>query len=242
MMATKENSHHDAPGAGSAPPELAGRNDVLERASVMLDRLVAGKHTRGFIFYGLRGVGKTVLLQRIILNAEANSVSVVEIEAPEDQSLPAMLVPALRATLIKMSKGKAAKAMVRRAFGVLSTFIRATKIKYEDIELSMDFAGEEGVADSGDLELDLGDLLVAVGEAAADRHTAVVIFIDELQYVKEQQLAALIKALHKTSQKQLPITLVAAGLPQLLAQMGRAKSYAERLFEFVEIHWMKKMA
>lgn len=143
MMATKENSHHDAPGAGSAPPELAGRDDVLERASVMLDRLVAGKHTRGFIFYGLRGVGKTVLLQRIILNAEANSVSVVEIEAPEDQSLPAMLVPALRATLIKMSKGKAAKAMVRRAFGVLSTFIRATKIKYEDIELSMDFAGEE---------------------------------------------------------------------------------------------------
>jgi len=230
MMATKENSHHDAPGAGSAPPELAGRDDVLERTSIMLDRLVAGKHTRGFIFYGLRGVGKTVLLQRIILNAEANSVSAVEIEAPEDQSLPAM-----RATLIKMSKGKAAKAMVRRAFGVLSTFIRATKIKYEDIELSMDFAGEEGVADSGDLELDLGDLLVAVGEAAADRHTAVVIFIDELQYVKEQQLAALIKALHKTSQKQLPITLVAAGLPQLLAQMGRAKSYAERLFEFVEI-------
>lgn len=93
MMTTKENSHHDAPGAGSAPPELAGRDDVLERASVMLDRLVAGKHTRGFIFYGLRGVGKTVLLQRIILNAEANSVSVVEIEAPEDQSLPAYAGP-----------------------------------------------------------------------------------------------------------------------------------------------------
>ena len=233
LMDPRRNPY--APGAGSTPPELAGRDDVLERTSVMLDRLVAGKHTRGFIFYGLRGVGKTVLLQRVLLNAEANGVAIVEIEAPEDQSLPAMLAPALRATLIRMSKGEAAKAMVKRAFGALAAFVRATKIKYEDIELSMDFIGEEGIADSGDLELDLGDLLIAVGEAAADRHTAVILFIDELQYVKEKQLAALIKALHKTSQKQLPITLVAAGLPQLLAQMGRAKSYAERLFEFVEI-------
>ncbi|WP_163098789.1 ATP-binding protein [Acidithiobacillus ferrianus] len=224
-----------APGAGSAPPELAGRDEVLERTSIMLDRLVARHPTRGFIFYGLRGVGKTVLLQRVLLDAEVSGMAVVEIEAPEDQSLPAMLAPALRATLIRMSKGKMAKAMVRRALGVLAAFVRAAKIKYEDVEISMDFIGEEGMADSGDLELDLGDLLIAVGEAAAEHHTAAVLFIDELQYVKEKQLAALTRALHKTSQRRLPITLVAAGLPQLLAQMGRAKSYTERLFEFVEI-------
>jgi hypothetical protein len=117
----------------------------------------------------------------------------------------------------------------------LAGFAKALKVKYEDIEIGIDYEPEPGVADSGDLESDLADLLVSIGEAALERNTVVVIYIDELQYVPEEQLAALITALHRASQKQLPVTMVGAGLPQLLGRMGRAKSYAERLFEFVPI-------
>ncbi len=232
-MDPKNNPY--APGAGTPPPELAGRDDIIERAGVALYRIGAGRAARSVILYGLRGVGKTVLLQRIRLVAEEEHFFPVVIEAPEERSLPAALGPALRATLIRMSRGEAAKSALRKALGALAGFARAVKLKYDDVEFSVDYTPEPGVADSGDLETDITDLLVCVGETAAECKTAVVLFIDELQYIPETQLAALITALHRASQKQLPITLVAAGLPQLLGQMGRAKSYAERLFEFIPI-------
>jgi hypothetical protein len=224
-----------APGAGTPPPELAGRDDLIERAAIALDRIRAGRSARSFILYGLRGVGKTVLLNRIRLDAEARGFASVRIEAPEERSLPALLAPALRAALLKLSRGEAAKAGVKKALGALASFAKVLKVKYEDIEIGLDYEPEPGVADSGDLDNDLVELLAAVGEAADERQTAVVLFIDELQYVPEAQLASLISALHSASQSQLPITLVAAGLPQLLAQMGQAKSYAERLFEFAPV-------
>lgn len=224
-----------APGAGTPPPELAGRGDLLERAAVSLDRIRDHRSARSFIFYGLRGVGKTVLLNKVRQDAEGRGVSCVWIEAPEDRSLPAMLAPALRAALIKLSAGEAARAGIAKALGALASFAGAMKLKFQDIELAMDYKPSKGTADSGDLQADLADLLGKIGEAAAERGAAIVLFIDELQYVKEEQLAALITALHRTSQNQLPVTMVAAGLPQLVAQTGRAKSYAERLFEFVRI-------
>ncbi len=224
-----------APGAGTPPPELAGRDDLIERAAIALDRIRDGRSARSFILYGLRGVGKTVLLNRIRLDAQARGFASVRIEAPEGRSLPALLVPALRATLLKLNHGQAAKAAVQRAMGALASFAKALKLRYQDIEVALDLEPEAGVADSGDLDHDLAELLIAVGAAAAERATAVVLFIDELQYVPEPQLAALISALHDASQSQLPITMVAAGLPQLLGRMGRAKSYAERLFEFEPI-------
>jgi AAA ATPase domain len=232
-MDPKRNPY--APGAGTPPPELAGRDEIIERAAVALHRIGAGRAARSLVLYGLRGVGKTVVLQRIRIAAEAEGFVPVTIEAPEDRSLPATLGPALRAALIRMSKGEAAKRALKKALGALAGFVRAAKVKYGDVELNVDFDTEPGVADSGDLETDLTDLLTSVGETAAERRTVVALFIDELQYVPEEQLAALITALHRASQRQLPITLVAAGLPQLLGQMGRAKSYAERLFEFVPI-------
>lgn len=116
------------------------------------------------------------------------------------------------------------------------------KAKYADIEFSLDIDPEPGLADSGDLESDLADLVVAIGETAKQRQTAVVLAIDELQYVPEQQLAALILALHRASQRTLPVTLLGAGLPPLLAQMGQAKSYAERLFQFVPIGALDQQA
>jgi hypothetical protein len=231
-----------APGAGTPPPELAGRDDIIERAAVALYRIGTGRAARSVILYGLRGVGKTVLLQRIRLVAETENFVPVVIEAPEERSLPAILGPALRAALIRMSRGEAAKSALRRALGALAGFARIAKLKYGDVEFNVDFSPELGLADSGDLETDITDLLVCVGETAAERKTAVVLFIDEVQYIPESQLAALITALHRASQKQLPITLVAAGLPQLLGQMGRAKSYAERLFEFIPIGPLEKDA
>jgi hypothetical protein len=231
-----------APGAGTPPPELAGRDEPIERAAIALDRIREGRSARSFILYGLRGVGKTVLLNRIRLDAEARGFASVKIEAPEERSLPALLAPALRATLLKLSRGEATKTAVRKALGTLASFARALKLKYQDIEVSLDLEPEMGVADSGDLDNDLADLAAAVGAAAVERKTAVVLFIDELQYVPEAQLASLISALHNASQSRLPITMVAAGLPQLLGQMGRAKSYAERLFEFAPIDRLDEAA
>ncbi|WP_343614735.1 ATP-binding protein [Novosphingobium sp.] len=223
-----------APGAGTPPPELAGREDLLERNAVALDRIRVGRAARPSILYGLRGVGKTVLLSRMRDAAEGEGFTIVSIEAPENRSLPGILVPSLRAALLRMDRMKQATAGVTRALRALAGFAKL-KVKYADLEVALDVKPEPGLADSGDLDADLADLIVAVGEAARERDSAIVLVIDELQYVPEEQLAALISALHRANQKQLPVTMLAAGLPQLLGQMGRAKSYAERLFEFIEV-------
>ena len=223
-----------APGAGTRPPELAGRDDALERAAVALDRIAQGRPARSFILYGLRGTGKTVLLGQIRQDAEARGLQAVRMEAPEGRSLPALLAAPLRAMLLKLDRMESAKLGAKKALRALASFAKL-KVSYHDIEVTIDAEPEKGVADSGDLELDLTELLTAVGEAARERNTAVILAIDEFQYVKESEMAALISALHAVAQAQLPIAMVAAGLPQLLGQMGRAKSYAERLFEYVEV-------
>ncbi len=224
-----------SPGAGTRPPELAGRDHIIERASIALDRIRNGLSARSFIFYGLRGVGKTVLLNRIREEAEAHGFATVHIEAPEGRSLPSILAPYLRSLLLRLNSKAQAKEAIQRGLRAIAGFARALKIKYSDIEFGFDLPSEPGLADSGDLEIDLKDVLETVAIAAKETGTAIVLFIDELQYVPEEQLAALITALHGASQKQLPVTMVAAGLPQLLGQMGRAKSYAERLFEFLPV-------
>ncbi|WP_302117061.1 ATP-binding protein [Allorhodopirellula heiligendammensis] len=231
-----------APGAGTPPPELAGREHLLEKASIAVDRLAGKLNSRGMVFYGLRGVGKTVLLQQMRLNASADGYVTVPMEAPENRSLPSILLPALRATVIKNSTGAAAKAKFRDLLGVLASFANAVKAKYDDVEVVLDVAPTAGIADSGDLESDLCSLFSELGRIAADQATVVAIYIDELQYVSELELAALISALHQISQERLPVTLFAAGLPQLLGQLGKAKSYAERLFDFQEIGSLERAA
>jgi hypothetical protein len=223
-----------APGAGSRPPELAGRETVLENVSIALDRIRNGRHAQSAILTGLRGVGKTVLLNEMRRTAEGEGIVTVPIEAPEGQSLPAMLVPALRTALLKLDRGQAAMTLAKRGLGALARFVKAFKLSYGELEASINL-GEIGIADNGDLESDLIDLIDLAGAAAGERGTALVLFIDELQYVQERELAALITALHRARQNDRPITLVAAGLPQLAGQMGKAKSYAERLFLFTSI-------
>lgn len=231
-----------APGAGTPPPELAGRDALIERSAIALDRIRSGRAARSFVLYGLRGVGKTVLLNRVQRDADVRGFATAKMEAPEDRSLPALLAPNLRVLLLKLNREEKAKAAVNQALRALTGFARALKFKYQDLEFGLDFQPELGLADSGDLETDLAALLIAVGQAAAARDTAAVLFIDEIQYVAEEQLAALISGFHYANQAQVPITMLAAGLPQIVGQTGKAKSYAERLFEFVPVDRLDAVA
>jgi hypothetical protein len=221
-----------APGAGTPPPELAGRDELREVVRIALERVRAGRPAKSILMVGLRGVGKTVLLDRMRDDAEASGITTVRVEAPEGRSLPAMLAPQLRLALLRLSRSTRAKDMAQRALRGLAGFAKALKLRYQDIEVGIDFEPEPGLADNGDLENDLQALLEVSGNAAKAADTALGLFIDELQYVEEDELAALITALHRTSQRSLPVVLVGAGLPQLPGRMGRAKSYAERLFDF----------
>lgn len=224
-----------SPGAGAPPPELAGRDELREKVRVALERVRLGLATKSILMVGLRGVGKTVLLDRMREAAEAVDIHTLRIEVPEGRSLPALIAPQLRQALLKLSRNERAKALAQRALRALAGFAQALKLKYQDIEVGLDLEPEPGLADNGDLEQDLQSLFESTGQAAKQAGTAVALFIDELQYVEEKQMAALITALHRIAQRQLPVVLVGAGLPQLPGRMGAAKSYAERLFEFPEI-------
>lgn len=224
-----------APGAGTPPPELAGRDLLRSTLRVALERSRIGRPAKSAMLVGLRGVGKTVLLDRVRMDAEASGIHTIRVEAPEGRSLPALLAPQLRQALLRLSQSEAAKAHAIRGLRALAGFARKLKVTYGDIEVGIDHEAEPGLADNGDLEHDLQALIEQVGAAARAAGTALALFVDELQYVPEAQLAALITAMHRTEQRQLPVVLVGAGLPQLRGQMGNAKSYAERLFDFPEI-------
>jgi AAA ATPase domain len=229
-----------SPGAGSPPPALAGRDHLREQVRVAIARIRRGNSAKSILMVGLRGVGKTVLLDRMRADAEAVGVHTIRIEAPENRSLPALLAPQLRLALLRLSHLDAAKEMAQRGLRALAGFVGSLKIKYQDIEVGLDLAPEPGLADNGDLEGDLGALLQQVGQAALNGNTALVMFIDELQYLQEDQFGALISALHRCAQNKLPITVVGAGLPQLRGLAGSAKSYAERLFDFPTIGPLKR--
>ena len=223
------------PGAGTPPPEMAGRDELREKVRICIERLRIGNSAKSLILVGLRGVGKTVLLDRMRSDAEGTGIQTLRIEAPENKSLPAMLAPELRKALLRMSTIESAKEVSQRALRALAGFAKGLKLKFADIEVGFDFEPEPGLADNGELESDLTALLVQTGEAAKAAGTVMVMFIDELQYVKETQFGALISALHRCAHLRLPITLVGAGLPQLLALAGEAKSYSERLFEYPQV-------
>ncbi len=231
-----------APGAGTPPPELAGRDELRETVRIALGRARLGNPSKSILMVGLRGVGKTVLLDRMRDDAEGTGIQTLRLEAPEDRSLPAIIAPELRQALLRLSRIEKAKDLAHRALRGLAGFASALKVEFQDITVGLDFKPEQGLADNGDLEHDLQALLEVAGQAARSGDTCLAIFIDELQYVEEEQLAALITSLHRTAQRQLPVVLVGAGLPQLRGKMGRAKSYAERLFDFPEIGALSREA
>lgn len=219
-----------APGAGSRPPELAGRESILKDAGVAIQRALIGKPSRSQMLLGLRGVGKTVLLSKIEEIAESEGHLTSFIEAPEGRPLSEMLVPKIHQVLRKLSLAQQAKAKAHQALRALRSFASVFQVSYGEVSVSVD--AEIGVADSGDLENDLPELFIRVGEAAKAAGKAWTLLIDEVQYLKPSDLAALIVALHKISQKELPVLFFGAGLPQVAALSGDAKSYAERLFHY----------
>jgi hypothetical protein len=222
-----------SPGAGTQPPELSGRSAILDDAAITLARLKSGRHDRSSLLIGLRGVGKTVLLNRIQTAAETEGYLPVTLEAPEERKLAELLVPPLRSLLLRLDRAKGTKEKLRRALSALSSFAARFKVTIGDVGIGL--TEGLGVADSGILDNDVVELIVAVGEAAAERQSAVAVFIDELQYVKELELGALLAGLHRVGQLNLPVVMFGAGLPQLVGLTGRAKSYAERLFKFQEV-------
>ncbi len=231
-----------SPGAGTSPPELAGRSNILQQALLTLARVRRGRSEKSMLIIGLRGTGKTVLLYEIDNLAEQEHYQTIMVEAHEKKNLPDILLPELRRILFSLDKGEKISSKVKKAFRILRSFVSSVKLNFKvsDIDFGIGIEAERGVADSGNLEADLAQVFVALGEAAQDRNTAIAIIIDELQYLKEEELSSLIMAMHKISQKSLPIVLIGAGLPQLVAKAGQAKSYAERLFDYPELGPLKK--
>jgi len=218
-----------SPGAGARPPELAGREAIVESATIALQRIARGRQEKSQMLLGLRGVGKTVLLNRIGQIAEDMGAIVVTLEAPEGQRLAAFLAPALKAVLLKLSRVEQARDLAQRALGALRGFASAFTVSIGEIDVAIT---PETVADSGNLEVDLPELMACVGKAAQAAGKTVVLLLDEVQYLAEEDLRGLIVAMHRIAQRGWPVILFGAGLPQVAALAGEAKSYAERLFDY----------
>ena len=222
-----------SPGAGAPPPELVGRDAILEEAKILLGRVRLRKPVQGCMLTGLRGVGKTVLLSEVKRMAYAQSVIPIAVEATEEKPIGALLAAPLKKVLFELDRMEGAKDKVKRGIVALKNFIGTIRIDIGDIGIGIE--PQRGFADSGDLEYDLGELFSCVAEAAAEKGRGVVLLIDEIQYLPEKELGALIMAMHRMQQDSLPLAAIGAGLPFLPGMAGNAKSYAERLFRFLDV-------
>ncbi len=229
-----------SPGAGSPPPELVGRDPILEQARILLGRVRLKKSEKSLLLTGLRGVGKTVLLNAIEGMARKADYRTISIEAHEDKRLGPLIATHMRSLLFDLNRIAAVGEKVKRGLRVLRSFIGSLKLSMDDVTMGLDIDPEKGAADSGDIEVDLPNLFVAVGEAAVERKSAAALFIDEIQYFDQKELGALIMAMHKVQQRQLPLVLLGAGLPILPGLAGESKSYAERLFNFPDVGALSK--
>lgn len=224
-----------SPGAGSPPPELAGRAPVLEQARVLLGRVMIGKAEKSLMLTGLRGVGKTVLLNEVRRMAQEAGYRTVLIEAHEEKALGPLIAAPLKAVFFDLDRMAQTGDRVKRGLRVLRSFLGGLKVKVGELEIGLDIEPETGAADSGDIEIDLPNVFEALGEAAKEKNSAIAILIDEIQYLSQKELGAIIMAMHRMQQRQLPVVLLGAGLPVLPGLAGESKSYAERLFAFPDI-------
>ncbi|MDP7150466.1 MAG: ATP-binding protein [Paracoccaceae bacterium] len=226
-----------APSAGRRPPELAGREDILSSAKVAYQRVMRDRHARPMMLLGLRGTGKTVLLNEFKRIGETEGLLVSRIEAPEDASLARLIVPEMRKIMRSLSGIEAAKQYAVRGLRGLQNFASVFDINAAGIGIGVEGASEPepGLADSGDIQFDLPELFENLGKAAQAANKAWLLLIDEVQYLNSEDLSALIVSLHMVSQGNLPIAFAGAGLPQVAKLAGEAKSYAERLFIYPPI-------
>lgn len=224
-----------SPGAGAPPPELVGRDPILEDARILMQRIKRKRPEKSMLLTGLRGVGKTVLLNEMERIATEVGYRTISIEAHENKALGPLLTPHLWKLLFELDRIAGFGNKVKRSLSVLRSFISGLKITVNDVSIGLDIEPERGSADSGDLETDVPNLFIAIAEAAEERQSAIAILIDEIQYLTQKELGALIMAMHKMQQRQLPLILLGAGLPILPGLAGDSKSYAERLFNFPNI-------
>lgn len=231
------------PGAGLVPNYLAGRDDTIEEATEVISYVAHGYPTRSIVYYGLRGVGKTVLLNKIEEIADDNDALYEHIEVSERSSFKIAISLHIQKLIKQMSVKEKAKGYVQKTMSILKAF----KITYSpegevSIGLNEDVVAAVGISDTGNFANDLTELFVSMGTLAKNSESSVCLFIDEIQYLKDDEFEALITALHRVNQKGLPVTLFAAGLPKIAKIAGDIKSYAERLFNFVSIDSLKPMA
>lgn len=224
------------PNAGARPPVIVGRDDQLNSFDLLLARLEKGRTEQSMIITGLRGVGKTVLLGAFREKAEQRKWATIDVEVSkhDNDDFRRQMAREFRKALFEISPKARWGERARRAAAVIKSFTIAVDPDGR-ITAGLDTDPAEGSADSGELSADLTDLLVALGEAASDHKTGVVLLLDEIQFLRREQLEAIVAALHKAVQRSLPITMVGAGLPQIAELAGEAKSYAERLFKFPDI-------
>ena len=226
-----EFSNPYRPGAGTTPPALLGRDELIKRFTTAAQRAKAERPGKSVMAVGLRGVGKTVLLNRFSEIAAGEGFDVAFIEATDSGDFATVLAVRLRKILLELDRGAVSRAVVR-ALRVLKSF---TLQLPDGSTIHIDPEPLLGEADSGRLTDDLTDVLVATGEASRDRGRGLLVAVDEVQYLSEEELGALIVAVHRTTQLNLPVVVVGAGLPQLPGLAGEARSYSERLFTFPEI-------
>jgi Cdc6-like AAA superfamily ATPase len=224
------------PGAGIKPLVLAGRDDEIRRTKTAIDQVIEGAPQRPIAFYGLRGVGKTVLLNEIQDYILTKDVIFEHIEISENDNFKNVIMQKLRKILYKIDLIQNAKGKVLNAFRIL----KALSLTFpEGPEVKLDVDALTGTADSGMFQNDFTDLLESIGEAAKEKNKIICIFIDELQYLKQDDFEAIIASSHRISQRNYPIQFICAGLPQVLAKAADAKSYAERQFEFIALDRLK---
>lgn len=222
-----------SPGAGARPPILAGRSRIVDEAVIALRRAQIGRPFRSMLFLGLRGTGKTVLLNELSNQARDLGFLVSRLEAPERANLAKMLYPEMRKIFRSLSNFERAKDLASQGLTALRNFASMFHIEIGGVDIGIDPAPD--ALDRGDLQTDLPDLFEAIGLAARAAGKGWVISLDEVQYLSEEDLSALLVSLHRVSQTNVPVVLMGAGLPQLARLAGEAKSYAERLFRFYNI-------
>lgn len=231
------------PGVGVPPKYLAGREDTIRDAEGILTYIANGYFARSVVYYGLRGVGKTVLLNHIEDMAEEKGIYYEHIEIAERDSFKSNISLHVLKLIRQMSAKAKAKQYVNKALSIWKAFsIRYSEESGFSMGIDADVASAVGVSDTGNFQNDLTELLVSLGSIAQKQECGVALFIDEIQYLKDDEFEALIAAIHRVNQKALPVVIFAAGLPKIAKIAGDIKSYAERLFQFVSIGSLEREA